>query len=182
MKEDNELKTELILADQSNGFIIKNMYPLYLHDIAGIHGTLPNEYGIFEEEPVRDLMEQYDIQKVWFEHPGVLFPYLLKVEGRPAGFFLLAGGKFAQPDIDYFLYETFILSPYRGQGLAYEAMQSIFSKHKGKWRFFTHATENNKRAQAFWRKTVSFITDENYATHEEEIDGMPKLIFDFEVK
>lgn len=85
--EDNGLKTELILADQSTGFMIKNMYPLYLHDIAGIHGTLPNEYGIFEEEPVKDLMEQYDIQKVWFEHPGVLFPYLLKVEERPAGFF-----------------------------------------------------------------------------------------------
>lgn len=30
------------------------MYPLYLHDIAGIHGTLPNEYGIFEEDPVKD--------------------------------------------------------------------------------------------------------------------------------
>lgn len=42
-------------------------------------------------------------------------PDLLKVEGRPAGFFLLVGGKFAQPDVDYFLYETFILSPYRGQ-------------------------------------------------------------------
>lgn len=61
-------------------------------------------------------------------------------------------------------------------------MQSIFLKHKGKWRFFTHATESNKRAQAFWRNTVGFITDENYATHEEEIDGMPKLVFDFEVK
>ena len=43
------MKTEIILADKGNGFIIKNMYPLYLHDLAGIHGTLPNRYGIFEE-------------------------------------------------------------------------------------------------------------------------------------
>lgn len=39
-KEKDGMRTEIILATEENGFIIKNMYPLYLHDLAGIHGTL----------------------------------------------------------------------------------------------------------------------------------------------
>ena len=70
------MKIEIILASSENGFIIKNMYPLYLHDLAGIHGTLPNRYGIFEEGNIRTLQEQYNIQQVWFEHPGELFHIL----------------------------------------------------------------------------------------------------------
>lgn len=41
----------------------KNIYPLYLHDIAEIYGTLPNEYGIFEHDHIKTLIEQYDVQK-----------------------------------------------------------------------------------------------------------------------
>jgi predicted acetyltransferase len=173
------MKIEVILASNTNGFIIKNMYPLYLHDLAGIHKTLPNEYGIFEEDPIRTLEEQYDIQQVWFEHPEELFPYLIVVDGIPAGFCLVGSGRYVPKEVAYFVYETFLLSPFRGKGVSYEAILSIFSKHTGKWRLFTHSTENNERAKAFWHKTVGTYTSGNYITYEKEIDGMPKLVFEF---
>lgn len=47
----------LVNKDSSN--ILKNIYTLYLHDIAEIYGTLPNEYGIFEDGPIKTLIEQY---------------------------------------------------------------------------------------------------------------------------
>lgn len=59
-------------------------------------------------------------------------------------------------------------------------MLEIFEKHRGKWMLFTHSTENNSRAKAFWYKTVGQYTDSKYTTEEKIIDGMPKLIFRFE--
>jgi predicted acetyltransferase len=174
------MKIEIKPADKTNGFIIKNMYPLYLHDLAEIHGTLPNEYGIFEEEPVKTLIEQYDIQQVWLENPNILYPYLIMVDNIPAGFCLVGSGKYVPKEVDYFVYETFLLSPFRGKSISYYAMITILDRHHGKWMLFTHATKNNIRAKAFWHKTIGCYTANNYKTEEKIIDGMPKLVFTFE--
>lgn len=108
------------------------MYPLYLHDLAGIHGTLPNEFGIFEEEPIRTLIEQYDIQQVWFENSNLLYPYLILVDHIPAGFCLVGSGKYVPKEVDYYVYETFFLSPFRGKSISYRAMLEIFKKSSWK--------------------------------------------------
>ena len=34
------------LCGRDTKFIINNMYPLYLHDLAGIRNVLPNKYGV----------------------------------------------------------------------------------------------------------------------------------------
>ena len=174
------MKIEIKLADNTNGFIIKNMYPLYLHDISGIHGTLPNEYGIFEQEPIKTLAEQYNIQQVWFDNPNLLYPYLIMADNIPAGFCLVGSGKYVPKEVDYFVYETFLLSPFRGKSISYYAMIQIFEKHHGKWMLFTHSTENNIRARAFWHKTIGCYTENNFTTEEKIIDEMPKLVFQFE--
>ena len=173
------MKIEIKLSDNRDGFIIKNMYPLYLHDISGNHGILPNEYGIFEEEPIKTLAEQYDVQQVWFENPNLLYPYLIMVDHLPAGFCLVGSGKYVPREVNYFVYETFHLSPFRGKAISYYAMIEIFEKHRGEWMFFTHSTENNIRARAFWHKTVRDYTENKYTTEEKIIDGMPKLVFRF---
>lgn len=174
------MKIEIKLTDNTNCFIIKNMYPLYLHDISGIHGILPNEYGIFEEEPIRTLAEQYDIQQVWFENPNVLYPYLIVVDNIPAGFCLVGSGIYVAKGVDYLVYETFLLSPFRGKSIAYQAMIEIFEKHHGKWSLFTHLVENNIRAKTFWYKTIGGYTENQYTTEEKIIDEMFKLVFRFD--
>ncbi|WP_167957520.1 GNAT family N-acetyltransferase [Anaerosporobacter faecicola] len=174
------MNIEITVANKETGFIIKNMYPLYLHDLAGIHGTLPNEYGIFEEGEVKTLQEEYDIQQIWFEHPEVLFPYLLRVDGIPAGFCLVGSGRYVPKGIDYYIYEMFLLSPFRGKGIGEKAVLSILNKHHGKWMLFTQSTENNKRAQMFWNKVLTTYTDGTYDVKKEQIDGQPKLVYTFE--
>ena len=175
------MKIEIKLADKNDGFIIKNMYPLYLHDLSGIHNILPNKYGIFEEdENIRTLQQQYDIQEIWFQDPKLLFPYLIIADGIPAGFCLIGSGKYVPKEVDYYVYETFLLSVFRGKSISYKAIKEIFSRHKGKWMLYTHSTDNNKRAQNFWHKTVGDYTNNNYTTTKKIIDNMPKLVFNFE--
>ncbi|BBF43539.1 acetyltransferase, GNAT family [Lachnospiraceae bacterium KM106-2] len=175
-----EKKIEIILANNENCFIIKNMYPLYLHDLAGIHGTLPNQYGIFEEEEVKTLEEEYDMQQPWFEHPKELYPYLIKVDGIPAGFCLVGSGRYVPKEVDFYVYETFLMSPFRGKGIMGQVVCNIFERHHGKWMLYTHSTENNGRAQSFWKKTLTTYCNGNYTVTNQMIDGMPKLVYRFE--
>lgn len=51
--EGKILEVKVVLANEENAKIIKNIYPLYLHDLSEIHGNIPNEYGIYEEEPIK---------------------------------------------------------------------------------------------------------------------------------
>lgn len=174
-----KIEIKLVIQKEDSN-IIKNMYPLYLHDLAGIHGTLPNKYGIFEEENIKTLEEQYDLQQVWFEHPEELFPYLIIVDDIPAGFCLIGSGKYVPKEIDFFVYETFLLSPFRGKSISFKAMLEIFDRHRGKWILYTHSTDNNYRARGFWCKTLGVYTSGNYTVKKQRIDNMPKLVFKFE--
>lgn len=173
------MKIKIELANQANSFIIKNMYPLYLHDLAGIHGTLPNKYGIFEEDELKTLAEQYNVQQVWFENPKELFPYLISVEDIPAGFCMIGSGRYAPKEIDYIVYETFLLSPFRSKSIATKVVIDIFNRHHGKWRLYTHSTDNNIRAQSFWYKTLGMYTGGDYIVDRQLIEDMPKLVFTF---
>lgn len=174
------MKVETILATKETENIIKNIYPLYLHDLAEIYGDLPNEYGIFEEEPLKTLAEQYDVQNIWFEKPENLYPFIIMVDGKPAGFDLISTKLFTPKSADYYLYDFFLLSPYRGKGIAEEAAKQVFDRFKGLWELYT-GHKNNDRGQGFWRKTLSNYTDGNYEETSGETfleDGI-KTIFRF---
>lgn len=158
------MNVEVILATKENAKIIKNMYPLYLHDLSEIYGNVPNEYGIYEEgiEPIKTLGEQYDIQNPWFEHPGILFPYITMVDGRPAGFCLVSTKQFAPENVDYYVMEYFLLRPYRGKDIAETAAKQVFNKHQGKWEIYTNPTSKNVKGQKFWHKTINNYTSGNF--------------------
>ncbi len=171
-----EIKT--ILANKENSNIIKNMYPLYLYDLSEIYGNVPNEYGIYEEEPVKTLMEQYDVQNNWFTKPEELFPFIIMVDDKPAGFHLVATKPYAPQTADYFVYEFFLLRPYRGKGIAEVAAKQVFERFKGRWELYT-SPENNIRGQKFWRKTLNSYTSGKYEESlGDTFDGY-KMIFRF---
>lgn len=172
------MKIDIVLAANENGFIIKNMYPLYLHDLAGIHGTLPNRYSIFEEDNRKTLQEQYDTQQIWFEHPDELYPYIIMADDLPARFCLIGSGKYVPKDTDFYIYETFILRPFRGRGIASHAVKEILNRHHGRWMLFTQSIKN-EAALHFWTKTVDNCTGGRYTRTDRMIDHMSKAIFQF---
>lgn len=173
------MKTDVILCNEETGFIIKNMYPLYLHDLAEIHGILPNRYGIFEEDETHTLTEQYDTQNIWFENPKELFPYCITADGIPAGFCLIASGKYVVKEVDYCVHETFLLRPYRSKGISQEAVIRVLDKHRGRWMLDTSSEDINSRAQLFWSGIMLAYTGGIYQVEKRVIHDMPRLVFKF---
>lgn len=108
------------------------------------------------------------------------FAYLIIVDEIPAGFCLVGSGKYVSKDVDYFIYEAFLLSVFRGKSIARKALHEILDKHSGKWTLFTHSTDNNQCAKSFWNKTIDTYTKGRYTANERVIDHMPKLVFTFE--
>lgn len=85
------MKIDVHLTDKGEAYIIKNLYPLYLYDLSGHYDRVPNVHGIYEDsDDFRTLNDQYEVQNIWWEKPGILFPYVISVDGIPAGFSLIA--------------------------------------------------------------------------------------------
>lgn len=176
------MKIETLIATAKNADIIRNLYPLYLYDLAEIYGMLPNEYGVFEEGPIKTLKDQYNLQDAWFQKPGVLFPYIIFSDERPAGFALVGSDKYVPEGVDFHLYEFFLLRPFRGNNIAEIAVGQVFNRHHGKWTLYTNHTDTNNRGQAFWNKAICNYTDEKFdKAVEETFQGM-KMVFKFETK
>lgn len=178
------MKIDVRLATKEEAYIIKNMYPLYLHDLSGhyglIEGHTPNRHGIFEDSnDYTTLQDQYDVQNIWWEKPNCLYPYLISVDDIPAGFELVATPPYCTLGIDFFVNDFFLMQPFRGNGIAQCAATKVFEMFRGKWELFTNPADKNVVGQKFWRKTVSNYAKGNY----EEVLGPThdgnKLIFRF---
>ena len=162
------MKIEVHLTGPNEAYIIKNMYPLYLHDLSGHYGLteghIPNRHGIFEDDAeCRTLADQVEVQNIWWEKPGILYPFLIRADSLPAGFVLIATPPHCAQGVDYFVNDFFLLQPFRGNGIAENAAVQIFGRFEGEWELFTNPAEKNITGQAFWRKTVSRYTQGKYA-------------------
>lgn len=176
------MKVTVELTDISNKFIINNIYPLYLHDLSGIWGWKPNSYGIFEEDDTKTLNDQNKVFDIWWEKPSVLFPYLIRVDSITAGLAMVATPPYTYGS-DFYMNEFFVLKPFRGKDVAERAATLVFDKHVGSWEIQTNPTERNKRAQAFWRRTVNHYASGLYTQELVELrDDSEKLIFQFDSK
>ncbi|MCR8642586.1 GNAT family N-acetyltransferase [Paenibacillus sp. N1-5-1-14] len=179
------MKVEITLTTQDEAYIIKNMYPLYLHDLAGhyglVQGHIPNAHGIFEEEDsYKTLADQYEVQSIWWTKPGCLYPHLIRVDQNPAGFALVATPPHCAQGVDYFMNDFFVLSPYRGQGVAEQAAIQVFDQFKGQWELFTNSAEKNVVGQRFWRRTIAGYTQGNFdEVCRNTFDGV-KMVFGFD--
>ncbi|MBU3127883.1 GNAT family N-acetyltransferase [Clostridium tagluense] len=176
------MKITTVLANNETSNIIKNIYPLYLHDLSEHCGDLPNEYGIYEEEPMKTLADQYEVQNIWFEKANVLFPYIIRVDDKPAGFILIATKPYAPKTSDYYVNEFFLLRPYRGKNIGEIAAKQVFDKFQGRWELYTNHLPKNLKGQKFWRKTVSSYTNNNYDESTGQTVHEEKLIFRFNNK
>lgn len=177
------MKIKVQLTSKRESYIIKNIYPLYLYDLSEHYVRFPNIHGIYEDSnEYKTLNDQYEVQNIWWEKPDCLFPYLIQIEDKPAGFILIATPPHCSEGIDYFVNDFFLLRPYRGQGIAEQAAIKVFGQLNGRWEIFTNPSEKNIVGQRFWRKTISNYNQGNYVEmYGDTFDGY-KLIFRFDNK
>lgn len=157
------------LCNRDNKFIINNMYPLYLHDLGEIRNTYPNEYGVFEDDSIKTLEEQIPVFDIWWNKKDILFPYLITVDGLPAGFILLATPPYVVDDSDFMINEMFIMRPFRGKGVGEYAVTAIFNMYLGNWMLFTTPTNRNLKTIKFWRKTLFHYTNNQFIEENKDL-------------
>ncbi len=149
------MEIELRLSTAEDAHVIKNLWPLYQHEVSEFDSSKPNPHGLFgADDKVSSLAEHIEGQEPWWREPEVLFPYLIFVDGRPAGFNLVAVGARLPEGMgaDFVVHEFFVLHAYRGSGVAEQAAHAGFERHKGKWEIVTYPS--HARAIAFWRRVV----------------------------
>lgn len=161
------MKVELRLSAAEDAQVIRNLWPLYQHDLSAFDGAVPNRHGIFSDnDETTTLMAHAASLDPWWGDPASLFPYLIVVDGSPAGFNLIAARARLPAGIqaDFVVHEFFVLHPYRGSAVAERAAVEGFNRHRGEWEVVTYPT--HRRAIAFWRRVVSrymsmqFLEDE----------------------
>lgn len=75
------MNIQVRLTSKEDPYIIKNLYPLFLYDLSEHYVTYPNIHGIYEpSDEFKTLADQYEVQKIWWEKPGCLYPFLVVVD------------------------------------------------------------------------------------------------------
>ena len=176
----SEFNVELLLTTKADAQPIRNLYPLYLHDIASYEHRPPNRHGVLaDDDDARTWDEVLEGQAAWWEKPGVLFPYLIRVGGIPAGFNLISSGPYVPtPAIDFVVHEFFLMHAWRGTGVAADAVRMGLARHRGTWEVCTWPTA--ARAIAFWRKTLPTCTEGELRETEEYHPWGRRVVFRFD--
>lgn len=175
------MHVDLKLTDDAEARIIKNLWPLYVHDISEFDGSTPNPHGLnLEDDRVATLAEQGETLGAWWKDPGSLFPYLILADSRPAGFNLIAAPPHIPEGIraDFVVHEFFVMHAFRGDSVSERAAIDGFERHRGRWEIVTYP--NHPRAIAFWRRVIRRYAGDSLSEKEADHPWGRKVIFAFD--
>lgn len=123
--------------------MIENLFSLYLHDLSEFSAQEVDEHGRFLREGALD---------VWWERE-VLFPFLIRVDAKIAGFALVCAAPHVTRGRDYRLNDFFVLRGYRRRGVGLAAARVVFDRFPGRWE--VGWLPANMPAAAFWQRTIA---------------------------
>ncbi|MBG9549181.1 GNAT family N-acetyltransferase [Cytobacillus firmus] len=133
------MDVKIVKAAIADRDIVRNMYAFYLHDLTkytdGLH---VNDEGTFE----------FDAFSLIWDKEGIE-PYLIKSDGKLAGFLLLLRAPFLTK-ADYCINDFFLYNSFRGKSVGQAAVGLLFSDYKGT--FYIEQLNRNKPAVRFWEK------------------------------
>jgi len=165
------------LSTADDAYIVKNLFPLYVHDLSEFSGERPNVHGVLEPGAVATLSAQGDVQDVWWRKPDALFPFIIRLDGGVAGFAFVARPPHVPESVDQVLNEFFLVRAYRGMGIGEQAAGQIFNRFPGRWQLEVLA--KNFPAQAFWRRILREHTGNQFEERSAQTDAGPRHIYRF---
>jgi predicted acetyltransferase len=140
------LGIEVIPATRDQEPVLANLLELYAHDFSELIGLQLQSDGRFGYP---------SLPLYWQEERR--YPFLVTVEGRLAGFVLVAGGSRTSGDPDVWdMAEFFIVRGYRRRGIGAAVAQEVWARFPGSWE--VRVRDINKPAHAFWRTAISQFT------------------------
>lgn len=153
------MKIHIIPATITDYPIIQNLARFYVYDRSGFMGWGCEKDGMFE---------CIDF-KHYFTDPRCK-AFVVKVEGKLAGFVLLDKEQIIDRQVDWNMGEFFIIAKFQGKGVADYVAREIFKNHPGKWS--VAVMPQNLKAVKFWLKVIGdkYTETFNKATNEDEYD------------
>ncbi len=149
--------------------IISNLMELYLYEFSAVDGRPIGEDGCYG----------YATLDAYWSEAG-RYPFLIKVDGRLAGFALVMEQRILDGHSPgHLIAEFFVLRAYRRRGVGASIAAELFDRFPGPWWVSEHA--GNAPALAFWRTVIGRYTGNVY--QEEtwvEPDGTPCVAQRFE--
>ncbi len=133
-------------ASPADRVLIRNLYPLYLHDLTAFTDLYDvDERGFFYPDYLPDWLSR--------QSPS-MHPLVIREGGRPAGFALVGQAPFPHmsPGRDYRMCEFFVLNRARRRGVGRRAAHAIFTLFPGVWE--VSELPRNIGAVSFWRRVI----------------------------
>jgi aminoglycoside 6'-N-acetyltransferase I len=174
-RKQKNMHVEVVEPSSDDRDLIKNLYTFYRYDLMPFidlgAGSCVNAFGTIDGSTSHTHAEAVDDCNVWWEKPGILFAFLVRVEGNPAGFVMVATPPHTTAGIAYRMNEFFVLNRFRRCGVGTRAAIEVVDRFAGKWE--VGCTSTNAAATAFWRKVIPAYTNGEY--EETEIGGDPNF-------
>ncbi|MFN3650573.1 MAG: GNAT family N-acetyltransferase [Armatimonadota bacterium] len=162
------MHVEVLAAGVAEKPPIERLYHLYLHDLSEFVELEVDDSGLFPGSGSLD---------VWWQSDA-LFPFLIRVDRRIAGFAFVCSVPYVSRGRTYRLNDFFILRGYRQQGVGRTAAGGVFERLRGDWE--VGWAPANLPAAAFWRRVVAqyaFGTQQDGLVMQSSEEGLPGLYF-----
>lgn len=173
------LKSLLIPATLDCHAILQKMWAFYVYDLERECGLTKGWECLIDPLGVLDDLTPY------FKAPDRK-AFLFKTENKWSGFALISKLDIMS-EVDFFLSEFFIAENFQNKGIGKAVAMELFDLLKGKWAL--GVLPENKKALAFWRKTLTAYTSgqfsEIFKTSQElktieHPEPYPLIIFTFD--
>ena len=130
--------------------LLIRLMELYKYEFSAFSGDDISEYGYYGYDHIDDY---------WNEEGR--FPYLIRVDGKIAGFALICPHCDYRKEADARCFgEFFIMLKYRRMGVGKLVARQLFDQHRGPWEVCYW--KNNVSAGIFWQKVVEEYTNNHY--------------------
>jgi len=139
-------QVELVPASREQEPILANLLELYIHDFSELIDLEIGQDGRFG----------YERLHLYWSEPD-RHPFLVKVDGRLAGFVLVGRGRSVSgKEIIWDVTEFFVLRGYRRQGVGTRVVHEVWRRFAGRWE--VRVMERNVAAQRFWARAIEKFT------------------------
>jgi predicted acetyltransferase len=127
--------------------VLRRLMQLYLYDIATVDEWDLGDDGLFGDPDT--------IERFWAPSEERR-SFLIRVDGKLAGFVLIRRGSYFGDSEARELSEFFVLRRYRRQGVGERAAHAVFEAFPGRWE--VRELGSNADALAFWRTVIGRFT------------------------
>jgi len=137
-------------ADAEEQPVLENLFQLYAYDWSELGWLDVGRSGRFADPSLAVYWQDDD------RHP-----FLIRVDGRLAGFALVAARSRLTGAADVFdMAEFFVMRKYRRRGVGFAAASAAFDRFAGRWEI--RQRDENVAATAFWRRVIARYTGGSY--------------------